>query len=106
MEPPHLTGLDEGVVSSAELPQLFHDVYETFLDGIMDDAECLFVVGLMAQLFPWAVGGDVRTWEARSEEFRKRYRQIRPEGLPASHFEGRGAYGDYFSSQVTVTGGF
>ena len=60
LEPPHLTGFDEEVMSSADLPKLFHDVYETFADGIADDAECLYVVGLMrAQLSPWLLGADV-----------------------------------------------
>jgi len=97
LEPPHLTGLDEAVVPSAGLPQLFHDVYYTFAKGIMDDVECLYVVGLIAQLTPWLLGADVATWEARSAEFLRRYRTLQPEGLPAGYFEGRGAYGDYFS---------
>src|SRR5438046_8323469 len=48
LEPPHITGFDEAVINSEELAQLFHDVYVTFADGIMNDAECLFVVGLIA----------------------------------------------------------
>jgi len=106
LEPPHLTGLEEAVVASAGLPQLFHDVYDTFANGIMDDVECLYVVGLMAQLTPWLLGGDVATWEARSVEFRRRYRMLLPDGLPPAHFEGRGAYGDYFLGQLMVPGGF
>lgn len=106
VEPPHITGFDEAIVNSEELAQLFHDVYATFADGIMNDAECLFVVGLIAQLTPWLLGEDVSVWEARSVEFRRRYRQLYPEGLPPSHFANRGAYGDYFSRQVVVPGGF
>jgi len=106
LEPAHLTGLDESVTSSAALPRLFHDVYETFAKGIMNDVECLYVVGVMATLSPWLLGDDVGTWEARSKEFRRRYRTLMPDGLAPAHFEGRGAYGDYFSDQVVAPGGF
>jgi hypothetical protein len=106
VEPPHLTGFDESVTPSTGLPQLFNDVYNTFADGIMDDVECLYVVGLIAQLTPYLLGGDVTTWEARSMQFRRRYRILLPNGLAPAYFEGRGAYGDYFSGQVIVSGGF
>ena len=106
LEPPHLTGLDEANVRSDELPQLFQDVYDTLAEGIMDDVECLYAVGLMAQLTPWLLGGDIATWEMRSAEFRKRYRSLLPDGLQPAHFDGRGAYGDYFAGQVNVPGGF
>lgn len=106
LEPPHLTGLDAAIVPSERLPQLFHDVYDTFAEGIMDDVECLYVVGLIAQLSPWLLGGEVATWESRSTEFRKRYRSLLPGGLRPAYFDGRGAYGDYFSGQVGIPDGF
>ncbi len=106
LEPPHLTGLNEDEVLSASLPELFHDVYETFSSTILDDPECLYVVGLMASLSPWLLGEDVATWQARSDSFRSRYRHLVPNGLSAAHFEGRGAYGDYFAGQVEVPGGY
>lgn len=106
LEPPHLTGYDESCFPSTDLPQLFQDVYSSFQDGILDDVECLYVVGLMAQLTPWLLGEDVPTWEARSIAFRTRYRLLAPEGLAAEQFKGRGAYGDYFADQVVVPGGF
>jgi hypothetical protein len=106
LEPPYLTGFDESAFPSSALSQLFHDVYQTFADGIMDDVECLYVVGLMAQLTPYLLGEDERIWEARSVEFRKRYRALTAGGLTPSLFEGRGAYGDYFSHQVAMPGGF
>ena len=105
LEPPHLTGYDESATTSGTLPRLFHDVYETFEAGIMDDVECLYVVGLIASLSPWLLGADVAVWTARSTLFRTRYRELLPDGLPPAHFEGRGAYGDYFSGQILV-GGF
>lgn len=106
LEPPYLTGLNESRVPSTDLPRLFQDVYSSFADGIQDDTECLFAVGLMAQLAPWALGEDVQTWESRSAAFRARYRSLAPAGLSPALFQGRGAYGDYFSGQVVVPGGF
>jgi hypothetical protein len=106
LEPPHLTGCDEATCPSAQLPELFSAVYETFADTILDDAEVLYVVGLIAQLTPWLLGGEVETWEVRSRYFRAQYRALVPEGLSPSNFEGRGAYGDYFAGQVQVPGGF
>lgn len=106
IEPPHLTGLDESRVPPTDLPQVFQDVYASFADAIDDDVECLFVIGLMAHLSPWLLGEDVPTWEARSSAFRTRYRALAPAGIPAGSFRCRGAYGDYFSGQVRVPGGF
>jgi hypothetical protein len=106
LEPPHLTGFDETVVPSARLPEVFSAVYETLAGSILDDAEALYVVGLIAQLTPWLLGGDPESWEALSQEFRAQYRALVPEGLEPSTFEGRGAYGDYFAGQVQVPGGF
>jgi hypothetical protein len=72
----------------------------------MDDVECLYVVGLIASLSPWLLGEDVTTWETRSAQFRRRYRALVSDGLPAMYFSKRGAYGDYFAGQVRVQGGF
>ena len=106
VEPPFLTGLKESTFPSTRLPQLFQDVYDTFKDGILDDAEGLFIVGLMAQLAPWALGEDASTWNSRSATFRARYRKLLPGGLSPTAFAGRGAYGEYFAGQVAVPGGF
>ncbi len=106
LEPPHLTGFDEAAVPSARLPEVFSAVYDTFAGSIQDDAEALYVVGLIAQLTPWLLGGNHEIWEARSREFRARYRALVPEGLEPSTFESRGAYGDYFAGQVQVPSGF
>lgn len=102
IEPPYLTGLDETAVPSSELPKLFEDVYETFAEGIMDDVECLYVVGLMAELSPWLLGGEIATWESRSAQFRKRYRSLQPAGLEPAYFNERGAYGNYFAGQAAA----
>jgi hypothetical protein len=106
LEPPHLTGLDETRLPSAGLPQLFQDVFASFGDSLLDDAEALFAVGLMAHLTPWLLGEDVPTWESRSAAFRARYRLLAPGGLSSTIFQGRGAYGDYFAGQVVVPNGY
>jgi hypothetical protein len=106
LEPPHLTGWDEPCASSTDLPALFQEVYGSFGSAILDDAEALFVVGLMASLAPWLLGEGVETWEARSRLFRSRYRALMPGGLSAAHFAARGAYGNYFARQAVLPGGF
>ena len=106
LEPPHLTGYTQSAFPSPELSQLFQDVYGTFEAQVVGDAECMYVIGLMALLTPWLLGGDEATWLARSLAFGKRYRALSPQGLAPSHFEGRGAYGDYFAGQVVVPGGY
>ena len=106
LEPPHLTGYWHGAFPSGELSKLFHEVYKFIEPQILDDAECLYAIGLMAQLSPYLLGEDEVTWQDRSLAFRKRYRMLAPEGLTASLFEGRGAYGAYFAGQVVVPGGY
>jgi hypothetical protein len=56
-------------------------------------------------MFPWVLG-DERTWSARSESYRARYRQLAPDGIATSVFDGRGAYGDYYGQQAQVPGGY
>ena len=106
IEPSHLTGLNKTNIATTELPDIFQNVYATFADGIADDAEALYVVGLMALVSPWLLGEDVPTWEARSKEFKVLYRNLLPEGIDPDRFEGRGAYGDYFAGQAVVEGGY
>ena len=106
IEPSHLTGLDKTTIASSELDGIFQDVYTTFAEEIADDAETLYVVGLMAHLSPWLLGEDVPTWEVRSKDFQMRYRELLPDGISPGCFKGRGAYGDYFAGQAAVEGGY
>lgn len=106
IEPPHLTGLDTATIASCKLESIFQDVYATFAEEILNDAEALYVVGLMALLSPWLLGEDVPTWEARSKKFQTRYRELLPDGISPDSFEGRGAYGDYFAGQAAVEGAY
>jgi hypothetical protein len=106
LEPPHLTGFQQTSFPSPDLCQLFAAVYDSVEADLVDDAEFLYVVGLMALLTPYLLGGDENIWTARSVAFGKRYRALVPAGLPASQFAGRGAYGEYFGGQVIVPGGY
>jgi len=65
----------------------------------------LYVVGLMSHLSPWLLG-DNATWEARSSDYRAMYRRLEPNGLDPSLFDGRGAFGEYFSHQARVKDGY
>lgn len=104
-EPAHLTGLDEGTVPASTLSAVFQEVHEHFVPTIRSDAEALFVVGLMAHLFPWLLG-EVAEVEALAKEYRTLYRGLASQGLSADLFRGRGAYGEYFAHQSQVVGGF
>lgn len=53
-----------------------------------------------------AVRGAAGTWETRGRDYRVRYGALVSARLSPSHFEGRGAYGDFFAGQVQVQGGF
>jgi hypothetical protein len=46
--------MSESAKQSAQLPELFHEIYETFAHGILDDVECLYVVGLIRTATQWA----------------------------------------------------
>jgi hypothetical protein len=105
IQPPHLTGFDETRVSSADLVAMFTEVHDHLAPANNDDAEALYAVGLMSHLAPWLLG-DHASWEARSEEYRRTYRRLKPNGLDPSYFEGRGAYGRYFAGQAAVKDGY
>ena len=105
LEPPFLTGFDGNKTPAFELPAMFTEVHDYFANSIQLDVEMLYVVGLMARICSWCIGDDV-VWEARSGQYRKAYRQLAPEGIAPSVFEGRGFYGDYFAHQSRIAGGY
>jgi len=107
IEPPRLTGLDEARISDDSLIAVFNAAHDWLLPhgSDTDDIEVLYVVGLPARMFPWALG-DESLWTARSEAYRVRYRQLAPDGISPAVFEGRGAYGTYFADQARVVGGY
>ena len=84
---------------------IFRQVYDSFEPQIHQDVEMLYVVGLMAHLFPYLLG-DYDEWNTRSLEYRKAYRALSPEGISPEIFENRGAYGDYFHGQAKVENGY
>jgi hypothetical protein len=106
VEPPHLTGLDENRVPTVGLCAMFIGVHDWLLPhgSETNDAEALFVIGLMARLGPWLFG-DEAAWTGRSEVYRARYRQLAPQGIDPAVFCDRGAYGEYFGRQARVRGG-
>jgi hypothetical protein len=112
-EPAYLTGfetkegstymLKDGV--SNRLQMIFQQVHDYFEPEIRKDFEMLFVVGLMAELFPYLLGNSDE-WERRSVEYRKYYRELKPEGISPEIFANRGAYGEYFYRQAKVENGY
>jgi hypothetical protein len=105
IEPPHITGLDEGRLPSSELVRVFNGVYDIMAPGSEADPEFLYVVGLMSALAPWLLG-DNDTWGQRSRDYQDKYWELKPTGLDPAFFDGRGFYGHYFAGQARVAGGY
>lgn len=116
VEPPHLTGVQGGQVGG-EPDEILRAIDAHLLPDAesSEDAEALYVIGLAAHMFPWVFcsGDDSRTlpdceqqWIHRGERYRHRYRELRPNGIAPSVFEGRGAFGDYYAGQARVQGGY
>ena len=64
-EPPHITGFethnmpsDELQARFTELQDTFNQVHKAIESQIDDDPEMLYVVGLMAHLFPYLLGDE------------------------------------------------
>jgi hypothetical protein len=104
-EPAHLTGLSECESVESTLTKVFGEVHDYFVPSIRGDAEMLYVVGLMAHLFPYLLGEEAE-FTKLSQKYRERYRSLAPDGIPSDMFASRGAYGDYFSQQAQVSGGY
>jgi len=98
-EPSQYTGLNVKRTPLSELVDRFNEVHDYFAFVVSGDAEMLYAIGLMAYLFPFLLG-DERLWEARSREYRAKYRKLAPAGIDPAVFEGRGAYGEYFRHQA------
>jgi len=97
-EPPFLTGLPAG----EETRRVFAEVFAAFGGSASAEPELLYAVGQMCDLFPECCGGEDE-WLAVGRECREATRRLRPEGFPPEHFEGRGAYGDYFAGMLRAT---
>ena len=105
-EPDHITGFrNPWQENRTMLLPVFKEVHDYIEPTIGDDAEMLYVVGLIAHM-DWIMLDDdleiARIWERRAEEYRKRYRRLAPNGIDPMIFENRGAYGDYFAGHARL----
>ena len=91
-EPPCLTGLP----TQEDTASVFRDVFAAFGGARSTEPELLYAVGLMCEAFPWCCGNEDE-WTAVGLECRNEARRLVPQGYSPDHFEGRGAYGDYFA---------
>jgi hypothetical protein len=98
VEPPFITGFDR-VDDDASLAPVFTEVHDHFAPETSRDTEVLFVFGVMATLFPWALGVEAR-WADLGQRYQAQFRKLEPAGLAPGVFEARGAYGDYFANHV------
>jgi hypothetical protein len=105
IEPGHLTGFFENKELTSELNQMLSEVHDYFEPQIYDDAEMLYVFGLAANMF-WYMFDNASEWEKRSIEYQKRYRALMPNGIDPGIFQNRGAYGEYYSGQAEIDGGY
>ena len=105
VEPPFLTGFLEENEINGSLMQTLTEVHNFFQPRTAEDAELLYAFGLAAHLFGFMFD-DPTTWELRGEEYRKLYRQIAPNGIDPTIFDGREAYGDYYGHQARIAGGY
>ncbi len=103
-EPPFLTGFEGPEFDDVQT--FFKDVLDYVLPIIENDAEMLYIVGLGAHLFEYIFPGGESVWIARSEEYRRRYRELYPNGIEPNIFLNRGYYGEYYFGQASVEGGY
>lgn len=104
-EPQHITGFENLDIISVELQQTFTTVFRYVQPAINNDVEMLYIIGLMAYLFPYLLTPDIN-WETISEQYRQRYRVLEPNGIRPEAFRNRGAYGEYFEHQASVKSGY
>jgi hypothetical protein len=92
-EPGYLTGLSHEVWR----PSVFEDLFQSLGGGATTDPEVMFVMGVMASIFPDCCGEEA-AWRVVGTALGERYEAL-PAGLKidATTFEARGAYGDYFA---------
>ena len=85
--------------NDAELGSLIYEAHDYLNPAQSEDAELLYVFGVMADIAPWELG-DFYLWKRRAEEFLAKSRQLQPDGLDPEIFGGRGAFGDYFAGHT------
>ena len=84
---------------------MFERVHSFFEPTIQEDAEMLWVVGLVTHM-QWSMFTDREKWESISKKYKKLYRTLEPDGIAAAVFEGRGAYGDYLKRHALIVDGY
>ena len=95
-DPPFVTGLKE----DPEAADLWREAFAYLGGESSTDAEFLFVSGIMAELFSWALG-DEENWRQRGQQMKARATSLQPTALPLSTFKNRGEYGTYFAHQLS-----
>jgi hypothetical protein len=96
-EPSFLTGLPECPKAG-----LFANLFEHVGGEHAIDSETMFVVGLMASLFPHCCGDNENDWTEIGARLTKRYQSLSSvDRLQVSYFDGRGEYGKYFAHMLT-----
>ncbi len=103
VEPARQTGYEQTEDNDTELVSLFNEAHDWLDPAQSEDAELLYVFGLMADLAGYLV---MTEWERCSREYHVEYRQLRPDGLDPKIFHDRGAFGDYFAMQAAVKDGY
>ena len=91
-EPPYLTGLKD--VNRTRIVELFQRLGGEF----STDPEVLFVVSVMCDNAPWALGEELY-WRGIGRRFRLRLREMADPGLSKQTFAHRGSYGYYFANR-------
>lgn len=94
-DPPFVTGMTDDPMADL----LWHETFAQFGGENSTDAEFLYVSGIMAELFPWALG-DETEWKQRGLRMQARANEVQPTGISLAVFEDRGEYGEYFAHQL------
>jgi len=94
-DPPFVTELSD----DPDAERLWREGFDAMGDEASTDAEFLFVAGLMAEIFPYVLGGE-REWATRGSDMKSRAMKVQASSLPLSTFDNRGEYGKYFSHQL------
>ena len=105
IEPRQYTNFMETDAERSELNEVLFEVHEFFAPTIKDDVEMLYVVGVMAHMF-WFMFEHDRYWEQVSKDYHARYRELAPDGIDPTIFDGRGYYGEYYGGQARVENGY
>ncbi len=99
-EPPFLTGL----TMQEDTGRVFREVFAHFGGAGSTEPELLYAVGLMCHIFAYCCGA-ADEWSAVGVECMRAARRLKSECYPPEHFEGRGAYGNYFAHMARVGSG-